>query len=100
VGGRRGADDFEKLVVAALPLVVSDVVTRGEGLLYRAVLACVERPLLCHAMELSGGNQLKAARLLGINRNTLRTRLRALGLARRPEGTHSQTVTHASPLLA
>ena len=32
------------------------------------------------ALELSAGNQLKAARLPGINRNTLRKRLRLLGL--------------------
>ncbi|MBI4609516.1 MAG: hypothetical protein HY726_10960 [Candidatus Rokubacteria bacterium] len=41
----------------------------------------VERPLLALAMEMAGGNQLRAAQLLGINRNTLRTRLRLLGLA-------------------
>lgn len=94
MGGRRGgAGDFEKLVVAVLPSVVSDVVTQGEGSLYRGVLARVERPLLRHAMELAGGNQLKAARLLGINRNTLRARLRALGLRRAPEGIHPSTVT-------
>jgi len=29
----------------------------------------------------AGGNQLEAARILGINRNTLRKRLRLLGLA-------------------
>ena len=78
--GRRGADEFERLVVAALPSVVSKVVAQGAVPLYRSVLARVEGPLLRHALELSGGNQLKAARLLGINRNTLRKRLRLLGL--------------------
>jgi two-component system nitrogen regulation response regulator GlnG len=43
-------------------------------------MARVEAPLLRHALELSAGNQLKAARLLGINRNSLRKRLRLLGL--------------------
>ena len=78
--GRRGADDFERLVGAALPSVVSEVVAQGAVSLYRGVLARVEGPLLRHALELSGGNQLKAARLLGINRNTLRKRLRLLGM--------------------
>ncbi len=72
--------DFEGLVAAALPALVQEVAAQGKGLLYRAVLARVEGPLLRHALELSGGNQLKAARLLGINRNTLRKRLRLLGL--------------------
>lgn len=40
----------------------------------------MEALLLRHALELSAGNQLKAARLLGIDRNTLRKRLRLLGL--------------------
>ncbi|MGH7262387.1 MAG: helix-turn-helix domain-containing protein [Candidatus Rokuibacteriota bacterium] len=78
--GRRGAKEFERLVVAALPSIVSEVVAQGAVPLYRSVLARVEGPLLRHALEISGGNQLKAARLLGINRNTLRKRLRLLGL--------------------
>lgn len=83
----RGVDGFEKLVDAALPSVVSEVVTQKAGSVYRAVLARVERPLLRHALLLSGGNQLRAARLLGLNRNTLRKRLRTLGLAApAPEG--------------
>lgn len=77
---RGRADDFERLVIAALPLVVSGVVAQQGRSLYRNVLALVEGPLLRYALELSGGNQLKAARLLGINRNTLRKRLRLLGL--------------------
>ena len=68
------------MVAEALPSVVSEVASQGAVPLYRSVLARVEGPLLRHALELSGGNQLKAARLLGINRNTLRKRLRLLGL--------------------
>src|SRR4030095_3866316 len=44
----------------------------------------LELPLLRHVLDFSGGNQLKAARLLGINRNTLRKRLRVLGLLPQP----------------
>lgn len=72
--------DFDRMVVEALPSLVSEVAAQEKGLVYRAVLARVEGPLLRHALKLSGGNQLKAARLLGINRNTLRKRLRLLGL--------------------
>jgi two-component system nitrogen regulation response regulator GlnG len=43
-------------------------------------MAVMERPLLQHALSLTGGNQLRAARLLGVNRNTLRKRCRDLGL--------------------
>ena len=45
------------------------------GELYSAALAAFERPLFLHALSITGGNQLRAARLLGINRNTLRKRL-------------------------
>ena len=48
--------------------------------LYDRVLAEVERPLLTACLAATGGNQLKAARLLGINRNTLRKKLTDLGL--------------------
>jgi len=47
----------------------------GEGELYDAALAAFERPLFAHALARTGGNQLRASRLLGINRNTLRKRL-------------------------
>ena len=53
----------------------------GEGQLYDAALAAFERPLFAHALAATGGNQLRAARLLGINRNTLRKRLVELEMA-------------------
>ncbi|MGE0109506.1 MAG: helix-turn-helix domain-containing protein [Bdellovibrionales bacterium] len=48
--------------------------------LYDRVLMEVERPLFVLTMEKCGGNQLRAAAILGLNRNTLRKKLRALGL--------------------
>jgi two-component system nitrogen regulation response regulator GlnG len=49
--------------------------------LYERVLQEIERPLLAVALDECRGNQLRAAELLGLNRNTLRKKIRALGLA-------------------
>jgi two-component system, NtrC family, nitrogen regulation response regulator GlnG len=60
-------------------------VAHGDGLpppgLYARILAEVERPLLLATMAAVKGNQLRAAELLGINRNTLRKKLKDLGVA-------------------
>lgn len=53
--------------------------------LYDRVVQEVERPLLAIALAECGGNQLKAAALLGLNRNTLRKKLRELGLTENRE---------------
>ena len=47
----------------------------APGALYHGALAAFEKPLFEHALRETGGNQLRAAQLLGINRNTLRKRL-------------------------
>ncbi len=52
---------------------------RSSGL-YDVVLQEVEKPLLRLALDECRGNQLRAAALLGLNRNTLRKKIRALGL--------------------
>lgn len=46
--------------------------------LYDVVIGQVERPLIQKALAWAGGNQIKAARVLGVNRNTLRTKIRKL----------------------
>lgn len=43
--------------------------------IYDMVLGCVERPLLKYILQKVGGNQSRAADILGINRNTLRKKL-------------------------
>ena len=48
--------------------------------LYTMVLEQMERPLLRIVREKTRGNQLRAAEVLGINRNTLRKKIRLLGL--------------------
>jgi transcriptional regulator with PAS, ATPase and Fis domain len=45
------------------------------------VLDDVERKLIAEAMERASGNQSKAARLLGVSRDTLRYRLKKHGMA-------------------
>jgi two-component system nitrogen regulation response regulator GlnG len=47
---------------------------------YERILADVERPLLSICLGATRGNQIKAAHLLGLNRNTLRKKIRDLGL--------------------
>lgn len=46
--------------------------------LHAAIIERVERPLIKLVMQKAGDNQLKAARMLGINRNTLRSKLKRL----------------------
>jgi two-component system nitrogen regulation response regulator GlnG len=73
---------FEELVKAKL----SGLLARIDGYpihdLYEKVLERVERPLFDLVLARTGGNQVKAAELLGLNRNTLRKKLADLGLDR------------------
>jgi two-component system, NtrC family, nitrogen regulation response regulator GlnG len=56
----------------------------GDGLpppgLYHRVLREVENPLISAALASTRGNQIKAAELLGVNRNTLRKKIRDLDI--------------------
>ncbi|MEE8371188.1 MAG: nitrogen regulation protein NR(I) [Sphingomonadales bacterium] len=51
--------------------------------LYARILRDVERPLITLSLAATQGNQLRAAELLGLNRNTLRKKIRELGLKTR-----------------
>ena len=52
----------------------------NEGRLYRFMLNVIEKPLIENILNRTGGNQLRTARILGINRNTLHTKIRRLNI--------------------
>ena len=56
-------------------------VTDQEGTIYHDVISMVERPLIELALSVTGGNKVRAAQLLGMNRNTLRSKINSLEIA-------------------
>ena len=49
--------------------------------IYDMVLSAMEKPLLVYILDRAEGNQPRAADMLGINRNTLRKKMREHGLS-------------------
>ena len=52
-----------------------------QGVLYRYILEATEKPLIEHVLGRTHGNQLEAARILGINRNTIRAKIKKLSIS-------------------
>ena len=53
----------------------------GEGgRFYRQFLQRVEKPLIEWSLRRAWGNQVKAAKILGLNRNTIRAKIKKLGI--------------------
>ena len=68
----RPALDWDRFIAERLDAGSRDV--------YAECLAVLERQLFIRVLDRTGGNQLRAAELLGITRGSLRHKLRALGL--------------------
>ena len=98
-----GLDVVEVELAASAPALVPSSGGSGEGLsviverhlreyfaahantlpaagLYDRILREVERPLVTLSLEATKGNQIRAAQLLGLNRNTLRKKIRDLDI--------------------
>ena len=56
-----------------------------SGDLYNMVIEQVERPLIAFLLEKTRWNQVRAASILGINRNTLRKKISELGIEMKKE---------------
>ena len=68
------------LTKEALDTYFSTLNGYDPGKLYDLVLSEVEQPLFRAVLDFTGGNQSRAADILGMNRGTLRKKLRNYGL--------------------
>jgi two-component system nitrogen regulation response regulator GlnG len=73
---------------ADLRAVLEELLQRGEKSLHARVVQHVERILFARVLQHTHGHQAQAAELLGINRSTLRTKLRELGMSVEKQPVH------------
>jgi two-component system nitrogen regulation response regulator GlnG len=89
LGGEAEGDSGERFEQAFLrhwaPAIQEAVETGKTGLLDQ-MTAHVERPLIRQVLMLTRWNQVRTSQVLGINRNTLRTKLQALGIQKPGSG--------------
>jgi DNA-binding protein Fis len=69
---------FDEYVGAKLRDFVRGMKMGGGSNLYPLLMKAVEKPLLSLVLEETSGNQMEAAALLGLNRNTLRKKIKEL----------------------
>lgn len=81
-GNSNGAS-LEGLINQKLQSSLAQIDLQEMDNLYEMVLHQMERPLINIVMEKTRGNQVKAAEVLGINRNTLRKKIQTLNIATR-----------------
>jgi len=75
------ADGMTTVVERHIARLLTAIRESGEeGVLYERALAELERPLIRMTLAETRGNQIRAAALLGLNRNTLRKKIREHGI--------------------
>jgi two-component system nitrogen regulation response regulator GlnG len=75
------ADSMTTVVERHISRLLAAIRESGEeGVLYERALAELERPLIRMTLAETRGNQIRAAALLGLNRNTLRKKIREHGI--------------------
>lgn len=78
VTGTSKTSTLDDLVSLKIRAAVQTLAQNHATDLYDKLLLNFEKPLISAALEMTEGNQLKAAELLGLNRNTLRKKIRVL----------------------
>jgi two-component system nitrogen regulation response regulator GlnG len=71
---------LEEIIERKLLDCVRGLRERSSANLYDLIVGLVEKPLLRAVLRETGGNQVRAAQILGINRNTLRKKLTEHGI--------------------
>lgn len=76
----RRKQPLRNAAYTAIDNYFSDLDGQAPGNLYDMMIGEMEQALFSSVMERTRGNQSKAAAILGINRSTLRKKLRLYGL--------------------
>ena len=77
---RQAKESLEDIIYNRLEGFINNINIKDKHELYDTVLPFMERPLIRLVLKKTGGNQVKTAELLGINRNTLRKKIKELGI--------------------
>jgi Fis family transcriptional regulator len=72
--------DMARTVRKAIDVYFKDLDGEKASGVYDMVINCVEKPLLESVLTRVRGNQTHAAQMLGLNRNTLRKKMKAHGI--------------------
>ena len=79
IADESSAGDLDSLKEKVIKLS-QNLYKEKKGVLYKSILEAVEKPLIEDVLERTEGNQLKAAKILGINRNTIRAKIKKLSI--------------------
>ena len=79
IADESSAGDLDSLKEKVIKLS-QNLYKEKKGVLYKSILEAVEKPLIEDVLERTEGNQLKAAKILGINRNTIRAKIKKFSI--------------------
>jgi two-component system, NtrC family, nitrogen regulation response regulator GlnG len=79
-GGQENDNSLEALIANKLQNSLAQMDVQELDNLYDMVLHQMERPLIKIVLDKTRNNQVRAAEILGINRNTLRKKIQMLGI--------------------
>jgi Fis family transcriptional regulator len=79
VSGIMRENDIERCIRKAIDGYFRDLDGEEPSAIYDMVICCVEKPLLEVVLDKADGNQTRAAEMLGLNRNTLRKKMKQHG---------------------
>jgi two-component system nitrogen regulation response regulator GlnG len=84
---------LEEIIESKLGEFVKGMRNGSARNLHPMLIAAVERPLIAHALKETNGNQIRAAHLLGMNRNTLRKKITEFRIPVKRERTAAAAAT-------
>ena len=89
LGFEQGKEDYSYLLMQTLDPIRSKLFQDLKGKVYGRLIASLEKALISMALKYCKANQVKAADLLGISRNTLRERMLKFGLCEKEKAASS-----------